>query len=57
MSKLLRFLRSATEVLTTAGAVLAAAVVVVETYQALRKTIDSDSKSLLPTRQEGRPTR
>lgn len=57
MSKLLRFLRSANEVLITAGAVLAAAVVVVETYQALRKTIDSDSKSLLPTRQEGRPPR
>jgi len=39
MWKLLRFLRSATEVLATAGAVLAAAIVVVETYQALKKKI------------------
>ena len=41
MSKLLKFLKSATEVVTTAGAVLAAAIVVVETYQALRKKIDN----------------
>ena len=39
MWKLLRFLRTATEVLATAGAVLAAAIVVVETYQALKKKI------------------
>ena len=41
MGKLLRFLKGATEVLTTATAVLAAAIVVVETYQTLRKKIDS----------------
>jgi hypothetical protein len=41
MWKLLRFMRGAAEVLTTAGAVLAAAIVVVETYQALRKKMDS----------------
>ena len=41
MGKLLRFLKGATEVLSTAGAVLAAAIVVVETYQALRKKVDS----------------
>lgn len=41
MWKLLRFLRNASEVLATAGAVLAAAIVVVETYQALRKKIDA----------------
>jgi len=40
MGKLLRILKGATEVLTTAGAVLAAAIVVVETYQALRKKMD-----------------
>ena len=37
MWKLLKFLRGATEVVTTVGAVLAAAIVVVETYQTLRK--------------------
>ena len=41
MAKLLRFLRGATEVLTTAGAVLAAAIIVVETYQTLRKKMDT----------------
>lgn len=41
MWKLLRFLKTATEVLTTAGAVLAAAIVVVETYQSLRKRMDT----------------
>ena len=41
MGKLLRFLKAATEVLTTAGAVLAAAIVVVETYQTLRKKMDA----------------
>ena len=40
MVKVLRFLRGATEVLATAGAVLGAAIVVVETYQALRKKMD-----------------
>ncbi|HMD85626.1 MAG TPA: hypothetical protein VKO18_13110 [Terriglobia bacterium] len=39
MGKLLRFLKSATEVLTTVGAVFAAAIVAVETYQALKKKI------------------
>ena len=41
MGKLLRFMKNATEVLATAGAVLAAAIVVVETYQALRKKLDA----------------
>jgi len=41
MWKLLRFLKNATEVVTTVGAVLAAAIVVVETYQALRKKMDA----------------
>jgi hypothetical protein len=41
MGKLLKFFRVTKEVLTTAGAVLAAAVVVVETYQALKKKIDT----------------
>ncbi|MGD1103727.1 MAG: hypothetical protein ABSA59_16885 [Terriglobia bacterium] len=39
MWKLLRFLKSTTEVVTTVGAVLAAAIVAVETYQALKKKI------------------
>ncbi len=37
MWKLLRYLKNASEVLTTVGAVLAAAIVAVETYQALKK--------------------
>lgn len=41
MVKLLKFLRGATEVITTVGAVLAAAIVVVETYETLRKKIDA----------------
>jgi hypothetical protein len=41
MWKLLRFLKTATEVLSTAAAVLAAAIVVVETYQALRKKVNA----------------
>jgi hypothetical protein len=41
MAKLLKFMKSATEVLVTAGAVLAAAIVVVETYQTLRKKMDT----------------
>ncbi len=40
MWKLLKFLKNTREVLITAGAVLAAAVVAVETYQALKKKID-----------------
>jgi hypothetical protein len=40
MGKVLRFLKTATEVVTTAGALLAAAIVAVETYQSLRKKID-----------------
>ncbi|MGD1155677.1 MAG: hypothetical protein ABSA41_07590 [Terriglobia bacterium] len=39
MWKLLRYLKNASEVLTTVGAVLAAAIVAVETYQALKKKI------------------
>ncbi len=45
MGKLLKVLKGATEVLTTAGAVLAAAIVVVETYQTLRKKMDSPKGS------------
>jgi hypothetical protein len=41
MRKLLRFLKNANEVLTTAAAVFAAAIVAVETYQALRKKVDA----------------
>jgi hypothetical protein len=41
MLKLLKFMKNATEVLTTAAAVIAAAVVVVETYQTLRKKMDA----------------
>ena len=41
MRKLLVILRGTREVLITAGAVLAAAVVAVETYEALRKKIDT----------------
>ena len=41
MEKLLRVLKGATEVLTTTAAVLAAAIVVVETYQILRKKLDA----------------
>jgi len=41
MWKFLKILRDTREVLTTVGAVLAAAIVAVETYQALRKKIDS----------------
>jgi hypothetical protein len=41
MWKVLKFLRTATEVLTVAGALLAAAVVAVETYQTLREKVKS----------------
>jgi hypothetical protein len=41
MVKLLKVLKGATEVLTTTAAVLAAAIVVVETYEALRKKLDT----------------
>jgi hypothetical protein len=41
MWKLLKFLRDTREVLTTLGAVLAAAIVAVETYQALKKKINA----------------
>jgi hypothetical protein len=39
MWKFLKFLRDTREVLVTVGAVLAAAIVAVETYQALKKKI------------------
>jgi hypothetical protein len=45
MWKFVKFLRNTREVLVTAGAVLAAAIVVVETYQALRKKIDTTRSS------------
>jgi hypothetical protein len=41
VGKLLKVLKDTTEVLTTVGAVLAAAIVAVETYQTLRKKIDT----------------
>jgi len=41
MWKVLRVLRNTREVLTTVGAVLAAAIIAVETYQALKKKIDA----------------
>lgn len=40
MWKLFRFLKSATTVVTTASALLAAAIVAVETYQALKKKVN-----------------
>jgi hypothetical protein len=45
MWKFLKFLRNAREVLTTVGAVLAAAIIAVETYQALKKKIDAARSS------------
>ncbi|MGA2075808.1 MAG: hypothetical protein ABSH52_20145 [Terriglobia bacterium] len=41
MRKFLEVLRNTREVLITVGAVLAAAIVAVETYEALRKKIDT----------------
>jgi hypothetical protein len=45
MVKLIRVMKAATEVLATASALLAAAIVVVETYETLRKKIDSGGAS------------
>jgi len=45
MWKLLKILRDTREVLITVGAVLAAAIVAVETYQALKKRIDAGGSS------------
>ncbi len=45
MLKILRALKSLQEVLMVAGAVLAAAVVAVETYQELKKKVSSSSAS------------
>jgi biopolymer transport protein ExbB/TolQ len=45
MWKVLKFLRDTREVLITAGAVLAAAIIAVETYQALKKKIDDAGSS------------
>ena len=45
MTKLIRFMKAATEVLTVAGTLLTTAIVVVETYHALRKKIDSSDTS------------
>jgi len=45
MWKLLKVLKNTTELLATAGAVLAAAIVVVETYQTLRKKMDATKES------------
>ena len=41
MQKVLRFLNNAKDLLTTAAAVFAAAIVAVETYEALRKKFES----------------
>jgi len=41
MWKVLRVLKNTREVLTTVGAVLAAAIVAVETYQTLKKKINT----------------
>ena len=40
MWKLLRFLKGATTVVTTASALIAAAIVAVETYRALKKKVN-----------------
>jgi hypothetical protein len=45
MWKFLKFLRDTREVLITAGAVLAAAIVAVETYQELKKKIGTARSS------------
>jgi biopolymer transport protein ExbB/TolQ len=45
MWKVLRFLRNAREALITAGAVLAAAIVAVETYEALKKKVTAAKNS------------
>jgi hypothetical protein len=45
MWKLLRFLKNTQEVVTTAGALLAAAVVAVETYQTLKKKVNAAKSS------------
>lgn len=44
MGKLLRFFTVTKEVLTTAGTVLAAAIVVVETYHEIKKKINTPSR-------------
>ena len=41
MRKFLQVLRDTREILVTVGAVLAAAIVAVETYEALRKKVDT----------------
>jgi len=41
MQNVLKFLRETREVLVTLGAVLAAAIVAVETYEALRKKVET----------------
>ena len=45
MWKLLKFLKDTRTVLVTAGAVLGAAIVAVETYQALKKKVDVVGRS------------
>jgi len=45
MGKLLKFLRNTREVLVTVGTVLAAAIVAVETYEALKKKVDAARSS------------
>jgi hypothetical protein len=45
MWKFLKILRDTREVLITVGAVLAAAIVAIETYEALKKKIDAARSS------------
>jgi len=45
MWKVLRILRDTREALITVGAVLAAAIVAIETYEALKKKIDTARSS------------
>jgi hypothetical protein len=55
MRNLVKYLKVATEVLATAGAVLAAAIVVVETYQALRNKIEEASGGIQTSLPSGQP--
>jgi hypothetical protein len=47
MSKLLKVLKETRDVLTTAAAVLAAAIVVIETYETLSKRVNAAKNSYL----------
>jgi len=45
VGKLLKFLKNTQDLLTAVGAVLAAAIIAVETYQELKKKIDTPGSS------------